>query len=60
MRDAADAASARDDRPALTIVASARREGAALELLSDAHRPSVAALSLTTGAAGTQTQVISA
>ncbi|MCG7413758.1 MMPL family transporter [Microbacterium aurum] len=60
LRDAADAASARDDRPALTIVASARREGAALELLSDAHRPSVAALALTTGAAGIQTQVISA
>ena len=60
LRDAADAASARDDRPTLTIVASARREGAALELLSDAHRPSVAALALTTGAAGIQTQVISA
>ena len=58
LRDAADAASARDDRP--TIVASARREGAALKLLSDAHRPSVAALALTTGAAGIQTQVISA
>ncbi|WP_312678173.1 MMPL family transporter [Microbacterium sp.] len=60
LRDAADAASARDDRPALTIVASARREGAALELLSNAHRPSVAALALTTGTTGTQTQVISA
>ncbi|MFT3797214.1 MMPL family transporter [Microbacterium sp.] len=34
----------------LTIVASARREGAALELLADAHRPSVTSLALTTAA----------
>ncbi|MGB4777747.1 MMPL family transporter, partial [Microbacterium sp.] len=44
----------------LTIIASARREGAALDILADAHRPSVTALALTTGTADLQTQVISA
>ncbi len=49
----------------LTVIASARREGAALDLLSDAHRPSVSALALGTGAASapvsasSSTQVIS-
>ena len=49
----------------LTIVASARREGAALDLLSDAHRPGVSALALTAGSASapasasTSSQVIS-
>ncbi|WP_206694443.1 hypothetical protein, partial [Microbacterium lacticum] len=49
----------------LTIVASARREGAALDLLSDAHRPGVSALALTArsasapASASTSSQVIS-
>lgn len=49
----------------LTVIASARREGAALDLLSDAHRPSVSALALGIGAASapvsasSSTQVIS-
>ena len=52
-------------RRPLTIVASARREGAALDLLSDAHRPGVSALALTArsasapASASTSSQVIS-
>jgi len=42
----------------LTVVASARRDGPALDLLADAHRPSVTALAL--HATPTDTQVISA
>ncbi len=44
----------------LTLIASARREGPALDVLADAHRRSVTALSLTTGTADSPTQVISA
>ncbi len=51
LRDAATAsATRRDGSPApLTIVATARRDGAALDLLADAHRPSVTALALAVG-----------
>lgn len=51
LRDAAVAATQRhgDARGVLTVVATARRDGPALELLADAHRPSVTALALTTG-----------
>jgi len=58
LRDAADAVD-------LTVIASARRDGPALDLLSDAHRPSVTALALTPLTAATfsdaspDTQVIS-
>ncbi|MGV9194344.1 MMPL family transporter [Microbacterium sp. MC2] len=61
LRDAADRLS-----PAptpLTIVATARRDGGALELFADAHRPSVSTLALAAHAASTPTtdsQVISA
>lgn len=65
LRDAQERAAARTTRsgaPAhpLTIVASARREGPALDVLADAHRQSVTALALTTGTADSPTQVISA
>ncbi|TGY34700.1 MMPL family transporter [Microbacterium laevaniformans] len=65
LRDAHERAAARTARggaPAhpLTIVASARREGPALDVLADAHRQSVTALALTTGTADSPTQVISA
>lgn len=49
LRDAAE-------RP-LTIVASARREGAALDVLADAHRLSVTTLALRTHASDIPTQV---
>lgn len=65
LRDAQERAAARTAHggaPAhpLTIVASARREGPALDVLADAHRQSVTALALTTGTADSPTQVISA
>jgi len=65
LRDAQERAAARisrggaDARP-LTLIASARREGPALDVLADAHRRSVTALALTTGTADSPTQVISA
>ncbi|WP_294945029.1 MMPL family transporter [uncultured Microbacterium sp.] len=65
LRDAQERAAARTARGGapthpLTIVASARREGPALDVLADAHRQSVTALALTTGTADSPTQVISA
>jgi len=65
LRDAQERAAARTTRSGapvhpLTIVASARREGPALDVLADAHRQSVTALALTTGTADSPTQVISA
>lgn len=64
LRDADERANARvatrDNAHPLTIVASARREGAALDVLTDAHRPGVQALALATGTADSPTQVISA
>ncbi|RLK52826.1 MMPL family transporter [Microbacterium telephonicum] len=59
-----DAATARAEGIPLTLVVSTRRESAALDLLSDAHRPSVESLALrahTTDspAPATDTQVIS-
>lgn len=65
LRDAQDRAAARVSRRGgrphpLTVVASARREGPALDVLADAHRQSVKALALTTGTADSPTQVISA
>ena len=59
-RAAARAARSGDHAHPLTIVASARRDGPALDVLADAHRPSVHALVLTTGTADSPTQVISA
>ena len=49
LRDAADAVRERrgDAGSPLTVVATARRDGPALDLLSDAHRPSVTPLALT-------------
>ncbi|GEP48583.1 MMPL family transporter [Microbacterium saccharophilum] len=58
LRDAADAV--RERGHALTVVASARRDGPALDLLSDAHRPSVMTLALSAHSAPSDTQVISA
>ncbi len=58
LRDAADAV--RERGHALTIVASARRDGPALDILSDAHRPSVTTLALSAHPAPSDTQVISA
>ena len=46
LRDAAEAVGQRRGDLALTIVASARRDGAAFDLLADAHRPGVTALAL--------------
>ncbi len=65
LRDAQEHAAARISRGGaharpLTLIASARREGPALDVLADAHRRSVTALSLTTGTADSPTQVISA
>ena len=65
LRDAQERGAARTARGGapthpLTIVASARREGPALDVLADAHRQSVTALALTTGTADSPTQVISA
>ncbi len=65
LRDAQERAVARISRGGaharpLTLIASARREGPALDVLADAHRRSVTALSLTTGTADSPTQVISA
>ncbi|KIC56590.1 MMPL family transporter [Microbacterium hominis] len=65
LRDAHERAATRTTRGGapthpLTIVASARREGPALDVLADAHRQSVTALALTTGTADSPTQVISA
>lgn len=65
LRDAKERAATRTTRGGapthpLTIVASARREGPALDVLADAHRQSVTALALTTGTADSPTQVISA
>ncbi|AUG28694.1 MULTISPECIES: MMPL family transporter [Microbacterium] len=65
LRDAQERAAARISRGGaharpLTLIASARREGPALDVLADAHRRSVTALSLTTGTADSPTQVISA
>ncbi len=48
------AAILRDAGSDLTIVASARRDGPALDLLSDAHRPGVASLALTAHTIDTQ------
>jgi len=52
LRDAADAVRERrgDAGSPLTIVATARRDGAALDLLSDAHRPTVTPLALLSSA----------
>jgi RND superfamily putative drug exporter len=49
LRDAAVARKERrgDARSPLTVVATARRDGAALDLLADAHRPDVTPLTLT-------------
>lgn len=58
LRDAADAV--RERGHALTVVASARRDGPALDILSDAHRPSVMTLALSAHSAPSDTQVISA
>ncbi len=65
LRDAQERAAARISRGGaharpLTLISSARREGPALDVLADAHRRSVTALSLTTGTADSPTQVISA
>ncbi|MBF4561995.1 MMPL family transporter [Microbacterium sp. VKM Ac-2870] len=62
LRDATERAAARTGARAhpLTIVASARRDGPALDILADAHRPHVTALALATGTADSPTQVISA
>ncbi|WP_061782292.1 MMPL family transporter [Microbacterium hominis] len=65
LRDAQERAAARISRGGaharpLTLIASARREGPALDVLADAHRQSVTALALTTGTADSPTQVISA
>ncbi len=66
LRDAQERVAARTSRgsahphPLPPIIASARREGPALDVLADAHRRSVTALSLTTGTADSPTQVISA
>ncbi len=48
LRDAADAALERrgDAATPLTLVVSTRREGAVLDILSDAHRPSISSLAL--------------
>lgn len=46
LRDAADRLAARSTPSALTLVVSARRDGPALELLSEAHRPAITALAL--------------
>ncbi|MBN9215665.1 MAG: transporter [Microbacterium sp. SCN 70-200] len=65
LRDATERAGARaaeggrTPRHPLTIVASARPEGAALDILADAHRTSVTALALQTRASDISTQVIS-
>ena len=63
LRDAAEALKERrgDARSTLTVVASARRDGPALDVLADAHRPSVTALALTARPTETpiDTQVIS-
>lgn len=61
LRDAAERLSAA--ATPLTVVASARRDGAALELFAEAHRPSVATLALQARPASTEptdSQVISA
>lgn len=63
LRDAAEATRGRrrgDGHP-LTLVVSARRDGPALDLLADAHRPGVTSLALTAHPASTSTntQVIS-
>jgi len=57
LRDAANALRQRDDGP-LTIVASARRDGPALDLLAEAHRPGVVPLALTARTSPTDSQVI--
>ena len=64
LRDAAVARKERrgDARSPLTVVATARRDGAALDLLADAHRPGVKPLTLTAHTATANpldTQVIS-
>ncbi|MFV0374907.1 MMPL family transporter [Microbacterium sp.] len=48
LRDAAARRNAASGRHPLTLVVTARRDGPALDLLADAHRPSVTALALTT------------
>lgn len=48
------AALLRDAGSTLTVVASARRDGPALDLLSDAHRPTVSALALAPHTTSTQ------
>ncbi len=62
VRDATERAAARrgDHGHPLTIVASTRHEGAALEFFADAHRPSVTALALSSGSTDSPTKVISA
>ncbi|WP_434809837.1 MMPL family transporter [Microbacterium sp. bgisy189] len=62
LRDAAASASSADvEASPLTLVATARRDGPALDVLADAHRPSVTALALTTRPSDSDlpTQVIS-
>ena len=56
LRDAAQAVADRhgDAGHRLTVIASARHEGPALSLLSDAHRPSVTALALLPHTTSTQ------
>lgn len=57
LRDAESALSASGH--ALTVVATCRREGPALDLLAEAHRPGIIPLALTPRAATTDSQVIS-
>ena len=62
LRDAAADLDRRGDDPvALTVVATGRRDGAILDILSEAHRPNVTSLALTTAPAAflLDTQVIS-
>ncbi|WP_298944919.1 MMPL family transporter [uncultured Microbacterium sp.] len=63
LRDAAEASlqRRRGDGHPLTLVASARRDGPALDLLAEAHRPDVTSLALTaqSSSTSTDTQVIS-
>jgi len=62
LRDAAADLDRRGDDPvALTVVATGRRDGAILDILSEAHRPSVTSLALTAAPAASllDTQVIS-